>query len=155
MSELCRVAGAASQDVISNSSNWSLWISVVAIATSTSNEEQRDRMCDALTEGYRSVSDIWEGIYGGLAAFLGLRVRAPRTLHQFADALSSLSEGDSLRQHVLRESIRFDLPSGPGGELQEWTLYGTTIEALAIQFFEPDPGLRRRLTDGSSTDLLG
>jgi hypothetical protein len=139
MSELCRVAGAASQDVVSSSSNWSLWISVVAIATSTSNAEQRDRLCDALTEGYRSVSDIWEGIFGGLAAFLGLQVRQPRTLHQFADAMSALSEGNSLRQHVLRESVRFDLPSGPGGALQEWTLFGSTIEALAVQFFEPDP----------------
>ena len=113
MSELCRVAGAASQDVISNSSNWSLWISVVAIATSSSNNEQRDRMCDALTEGFRTVSDIWEGIYAGLAAFLGLRVREPRTLHQFADALSSLSEGDSLRQHILRESTRFTCRAAP------------------------------------------
>ena len=32
-----------------------------------------------------------------------------------------------------------DLPTGPGGELQEWTLYSLAIEAVALQFFEPDP----------------
>jgi len=139
MSELCRVAGAANREAIAQSTSWSLWISVVTIAISSSNKEQRDRMCAALTEGYESVAELWEGNYGGLITFLGLRVRAPRTLRQFAHAVASLSEGESLRQNVVRDVVRFDLPSGPGGELQEWTLYAATIEALAIQFFEPDP----------------
>ena len=139
MSELCRVAGAANREAIAQSTSWSLWISVVTIASSSSNKEQRDRMCGALAEGYESVAEQWEGIYGGLLAFLGLRVRSPRTLRHFARAVASLSEGESLRQNVVRDVVRFDLPSGPDGELQEWTLYGATIEALAIQFFEPDP----------------
>jgi len=139
MSELCRVAGATSRQVIAESSSWPLWISVVTIATTSSNPDQRDRMREALSEGYRSVTEFWGGIYGGLIAFLGLRMRDPRTLEQFALAVTSLAEGDSLRRHVVREAPTFDLPTGTGGEMQEWTLYSVTLEALALQFFEPDP----------------
>ena len=139
MSELCRVAGATSRQVIAESTSWPLWISVVTIATTSSNQEQRERICQALSVAYDSVAEFWEGIYGGLIAFLGLRLRGPRTLAQFAHAVTSLSEGDSLRRHVVRENIALDLPSGPQGADQEWTLYAVTLEALALQFFEPDP----------------
>jgi hypothetical protein len=139
MSELCREAGAASREVIAESTTWPLWISLVTIATTASNPEQKERMCAALSEGYRSVIDFWEGIYGGLIAYLGLRLQEPKTLHQFAQSVMSLSEGDSLRQRVMREPTTLDLPTGPGGEPREWTLYAVSLEALARQFFEPDP----------------
>jgi len=139
MSEICRMAGRASRESIAESTSWPLWISVVTIATTSSNKDQKDRMCTALAQGYGSVADYWEGIYSGLIDHLGLRVRAPRTLHQFSQAVVSLSEGASLHQHVVREVRHLDLPTGPGGELREWTLYAVTLEALAIQFFEPDP----------------
>ena len=139
MSELCRVAGAANRQVLAASTNRSLWISVVAIASTSSNEEQRKRMCDALAEGYDSVTDFWAGVYSGLVAFLGLRVREPRTVRQFVLATTSVSEGDILRYNILREMPTLELPSGPGGERQEWSLFALSIEALALQFFEPDP----------------
>ena len=139
LSELCRVVGATSREAIAESASWPLWISVVAIASSTSNEDQRQRMCAALSEGYELVTEFWEGIYSGLVALLGLRPRAPRTVRQFTIAVSALSEGDSLRRHVERSAVTVDLPTGPGGEVQEWTLYSLAIEAVALQFFEPDP----------------
>ena len=139
MSELCRVAGATSRQVIAESSSWPLWVSVVAIASTTSNEGLRQRMCDALTDGYQSVTAFWEGVYRGLIGLLGLRPRAPLTVQQFVVAVTSLSEGDSLRHHVERAPIILDRPTGPHGELREWTLYSVSIEAIALQFFEPDP----------------
>ena len=139
LSELCRVVGATSREVIAESASWPLWISVVAIASSTNNEEQRQRMCAALSEGYELVTTFWEGVFGGLIALLGLRPRAPRTVRQFTMAVAALSEGDSLRRHVERAPVTVDLPTGPGGDLQEWTLYSLAIEAVALQFFEPDP----------------
>ena len=87
-------------------------MSTVTIATTTPNEEQRQRMRAALTEGYESVTEFWAGIYGGLVALLGLRLRAPRTLEQFAIAVSSLTEGDSFRQHVEGRTVTLDLPVG-------------------------------------------
>lgn len=139
MSEICRVAGGASRQLIADSTSWPLWISVVTIATTNSNEDQKERMCTALAESYRSVAEYWEGIYRGMIDHLGLRLRAPRTLLQFSQAVTSLSEGDSLHQRVVPEARHLDLPTGPGGELREWTLYAVSLEALAIQFFEPDP----------------
>ncbi len=150
MSELCRVAGAASRTALSDSTGWSLWVSTVTIATTTVNEDQRQRMRVALMEGYESVTEFWAGIYGGLVALLGLRLRAPRTLEQFAIAVSSLTEGDSFRQHVEGRTVTLDLPSGPGGELRTWTLYSVAIEALALQFFEPDPDFEAPAPTGTS-----
>jgi hypothetical protein len=139
MSEICRVAGGASRQLIAESTSWPLWISVVTIATTSSNKDQKERMCTALAEGYRSVAEHWEGIYRGLIDHLGLRLRAPRTLIQFSQAVTSLSEGDSLHQRVVPEARHLDLPTGPEGEMREWSLYAVTLEALAIQFLEPDP----------------
>lgn len=139
MSQLCRVAGRASRRAIADSTSWPLWISVVTIATTSQDPQRKERMCEALAEGYRSVTEYWTGVYAELTKYLGLRLRGPRTMLQFANAVSALSEGDSLRQHVTNETLLIDLPTGPGGDTQEWNLYGVTLEALALQFFEPDP----------------
>lgn len=139
MSELCRVVSDASRQVIIDSTSWPLWISVVAIATSSSQEELRQRISAALAEGYRSTTEFWEGIFRGLLDFLGLRPRAPLTLVQFTKVLMALSEGQTIRQQVDGVYETVDLPTGPLGEVQEWSLYGLAIEAVAARFFEPDP----------------
>jgi hypothetical protein len=117
-----------------------LWISVLTIATTTSHPEQRQRIGAALAEGYESVTEFWERIYGWLTEFLGLRMREPRTIRQFTVAVTALSEGYSLREHVDGNIEQFILPTGQNGEDQEWTLYGAGLEALAHRFIEPDPG---------------
>jgi hypothetical protein len=48
LQELCRVGGAASSSAIARSPSWSLWISVLTIATTTSDLEQRKRIGAAL-----------------------------------------------------------------------------------------------------------
>jgi len=139
MSELCRVGGTASSDVIGDSPNWSLWISVMAIGT-TSRADQRHRVGAALLDGYGSVTKFWEEVYEGLIGFLGFRPRSPWTVRDFTVATTALSEGYSLRQHVEGGLARCLRPTGPGGEDQEWTPFGIGLEALALQYFEPDPG---------------
>ena len=138
MRELCRVGGGASSDAIGDSPNWSLWISVIAIGT-TSPLDQRLRVRNALLEGYGSVTKFWEEVYGGLIEFLGLRPRLPWTVHDFTVAVTALGEGYSLRQHVEGGLARCLRPTGPDGEDQEWTMFGIGLEALALQYFEPDP----------------
>ena len=139
MSEICRVAGGASRHLVAESTSWPLWISVVTIATTSSNKDQKERMCTALADGYRSVAEYWEGIYRGIIDHLGLRLRAPLTLLQFSQAVTSMSEGDSLHQRVVPEARHLHMPTGRGGEMREWTLYAVGLEAVARQFFEPDP----------------
>jgi hypothetical protein len=140
LQDLCRVGGAASSGAIARSPSWSLWISVVTFATTTSNLEQRKRIAAALTEGYESVTEFWEGIYGWLIEFLGFRMREPKTIRQFTIAVIALTEGCSLREHIDGGIEKLILPTGRNGEDQEWTLFGASLEALAHRFIEPDPG---------------
>ncbi len=140
LQELCRVGGAASSGAIARSPSWSLWISVLTIATTTSNLEQQKRIGAALAEGYESMTEFWEGIYGWLIEFFGFRMREPRTIRQFTIAVTALNEGYSLREHVDGNIEQLILPTGRNGEDQEWTLFGAGLEALAHRFIEPDPG---------------
>ncbi len=139
LQELCRLGGAANSQAISSSPTWSLWISVVAIATTTSHPDQRSRVRAALLEGYESVTAFWEETYVGLIAFLGLRLRHPWTMRQFTIAVTACGQGYSLRQHVSGDLERFTQPTGRNGEDQEWTLFSAGLQALVLQFFEPDP----------------
>jgi hypothetical protein len=139
MRELCRVGGAASSETLQTSRNWPLWISVVALATSGSPPEHKSRVRDSLMEGYASVTKFWEENYGGLMELIGLRFRAPWTMRQYTIAVTALSEGYALRQHIEGGVESFTRPTGPNGALQEWTLFAAAMEALVLQFMEPDP----------------
>jgi len=138
--ELCRIGGGASSSAIADSRNWSLWISVLTIATTNADLDQRERIGLALAEGYESVTAFWEGIYRWLMDYLGFRPRRPMTVRQFTMAVTALSEGCSLREHVDGSIAPIVLPSGGDCDLdQEWTLFGVGLDALVNQFFEPDP----------------
>lgn len=137
--QLCRVVGAASSDTLQDSSNWPLWISVVAMATTSSPSERRSRVQFALQEGYTSVTEFWEENTAAFMAVLGLRFRPPWTMRGYTVTATALSEGYALRQHIEGRMDPFMLPTGPGGEPEEWTVFGLAMEALVVQCFEPDP----------------
>lgn len=137
--EVCRVGGVASSDALANSTNWSLWISVLAMATDVSSPEQRGQIQSALQEGYGAVAKFWEETLEGLISFLGLRLRQPWTMHQFVSAMTAYAQGCSIRQGVDGYAEIIVRPTGPNGEDQEWTLLAAGLEALMFQFFDPDP----------------
>ncbi len=137
--EVCRVGGAASNDAITDSTSWSLWITVLAMATATKRSVERRRIQEALLDGYEAVTLFWEELYAGLAQLLGMRVRPPWTMRQFVMAVTALSEGCSLRQRLTGRVERVLRQTGPNGEDQEWTLFASGLEALLHQFFEVDP----------------
>jgi hypothetical protein len=142
LNEVCRLGGAANVQALRGSHNWSLWIGVWALATAGDPTEQKKRIQLALLEGYASVTETYEEIYGQLASLLGLRLRAPLTIRQFTVATGALAEGCTLRNRVDVDMDGIVLPTGPDGEDQEWTLFGLGLEALAHRFFEPDPDWR-------------
>ncbi len=137
--EICRVGGAAQVEALAISMNWSLWINVVAVAFSMADSDRRERMQTALDEGYREVDRFWEETYRGFADLLGLRIREPWTVAEFTRAVTALSEGSSLRRRITGSSELTKLPTGRGGELQEWTMFAVGLEALVHRYFEPDP----------------
>ncbi len=104
LTEVCRVGGSANSFMLLESPNWSTWIAVWAMATASNvrgqQTEYQQRIRAALLEGYEGFTKLWEGAYAGLAATLGMRVRAPLTLRQLSVAAGALAEGSSLRQHV-------------------------------------------------------
>ncbi len=136
--ELCRIGGNASSAAIAKSTNWPLWMTIVAMATATSSEQQR-RIRSALGEGYRSVAEFWNKNYAALMEMLGLRIRHPWTMPQFTMAVTAFSEGCSLRQRTTDDLEVIARPTGDHGKDQEWSLFAVGLEALVHQFFEPDP----------------
>ncbi len=140
--EVCRVGGEASNTAIADSSSFSLWISVMAMATATARPEERRRIQDALLTAYGAVDKFWGEAFAGLAAILGLRIRHPLTIAHFVMAVTALNEGFSLRQRLSGHIEWVTRPTGPNGEDQEWTVFAAGLEALSRQFFEPDPDFR-------------
>jgi hypothetical protein len=138
--ELCRVAGAANVAALRESPIWPTWIGVWALAASGEPHEYRPRIESALVGAYSAHALRFEEAYAGLAAYFGLKLQEPLTVRQFAIASESLAEGSALRHHVSAPDMEGILrPTGPGGELQPWTLFGVGLESLVKQFFLLDP----------------
>jgi hypothetical protein len=139
LQELCRVGGEATTGAASDSTLWSAWIGVLAIATTAPDADQRERMISALLNGFDAMASYWEGTFTGLTGYLGFRLRAPKTMRQFADAVLAWTEGQTIRQRISGVAPRLSLPTGPDGGMQVWTLFSVGLEGLVLQFFEPDP----------------
>jgi hypothetical protein len=143
--EVFRHGGAANIFALLESPNWSLWIGVWAMAMADTLEgggqslDHQGRIRASLLEGYEGFTRLWEDAYTRLAAILGVRIRQPLTMRQFTVAIGALAEGCSLRQRLDPQMEGILRPTGPGGEVQEWTLFGIGLDALQQLFFEPDP----------------
>lgn len=138
-SEICRVGGGATIGVLNRSPAWSLWIGVWALATSGRATGQKTRIKQALADSYESNIELYHETFTALIDLLGLRVREGLSLRQFIVAAGALAEGCALRYRVDDGLVGLMLPTGPGGEDQEWTLFGLGLQALSDRFFELDP----------------
>jgi hypothetical protein len=138
--ELCRVGAAANVLAVRQSSYWPLSIAVWALAAFDEPLGHRQRIEMALVAGYDAFTDEIAEVYAAIAAMLGFRLREQFTVNQFAVAADALGQGCGLRDRVDQSKMEGILRStGPGGELQEWTLFGIAFEGLVRQFFEIDP----------------
>ena len=91
--EVCRVAGAASSTTITDTTNWELWITVVAIANTAPEPEQRQRIKASLVNGYKRLAEFWSQNFDVLMQLLGLRLRQDLTMAQFSEAVTAYVEG--------------------------------------------------------------
>ncbi len=138
--ELCRLVGELNADAVRQSDDWPLWIGVWALAASGQPLDYRKRIESALLEGFDDFTERIVDAYGAMAGILGFRLRRPFTLRQFAIAADSLGQGYGLRDRIddsIPESI--ELPTGPGGGVQQWTLFAVAFDGLVQRFFELDP----------------
>ena len=139
VTEVCRVAGDASFRALVASRAWALWVGIWVLGATGAPSPHGERIRRALVGGYELDTEQWGELHAGLAAHLGLRVRAPLTLRHFTVAVGALVEGCALRQIVAEDLMLIERPTGPGGAVQPWTLFAVGLEALAFEFFELDP----------------
>jgi hypothetical protein len=138
--DLCRLAGELNTQAVRESSNWPLLIGVWAQTASREPDTSRQKIQAALLSAFDGFTARIEAIYGAMATLLGLRLREQFTLRDFVIAEDSLSEGYGLRDRLDDTSRRIVIrPTGPNGELQEWTIFAVALEGLVRQFFEFDP----------------
>jgi len=141
--EVCRVGGEANMVSLLGSADWASWIGVWTLSNAVDVPSKRQRIEDALREGYEGFTAHFEEAYLAVAGLLGFRLREPLTIRQFTMAVSALAEGCALRGRVdLASMTGIERATGPDGATQEWTLLGTGLEALVVQFFEADPEVR-------------
>ena len=138
--EMCRVVSAVHLDTLRGSTDWALWMGILATTAVGPAQGQRPWVETALLQSYVDVTDQMEAIYTSLLDFLGFRIRAGLSVRQFSIAAAALTEGCVLRDRVdtgpMHGIIR---PTGRDGEDQEWTLFGVVLHGLSEQFFELDP----------------
>lgn len=139
LSELARVGGEVGMRARLKTRDWPLWMGVWVLALTTELPGRRAHLREALDEGLSAVTDVWEQLFAGICAHLGIRVRAPLTVRQFTVAVSTMVEGSALRQGGDPELVLIERATGPGSGPQGWTLFGVCMEALALRFFEIDP----------------
>jgi hypothetical protein len=138
--DLCRLAGELSRQAVRESANWPLLIGVWAQTATGQSTVSSKKIEMALLSAFDGFTARMEAIYGAMVSLLGLRLKEEFTLRDFVIAENSLSEGYGLRDRLDETVARIVLrPTGPNGELQEWTIFAVALEGLVLQFFEFDP----------------
>ncbi len=143
MRELCRLGGAANLRVMREGGNWPMWVGAWQLALAPESPDHQKRIQTALVEGQDAFNERIEEVYLAVTDALGFRLRPPLTLRQFTVAADALGQGIGLRdQFDSRHMDSIWLPTGPNGEVQEWTLFAIGFESLVRRFFEIDPDWR-------------
>jgi len=139
LSELARLGGDTAMSSRVGTRNWELWVSVWAVSVTNPVNRSDARVRHALTDGLELTAAAWDDLSQTIMDALGFRMREPFTLREHTESLGALAAGFALRQASRDEPQVVKRPTGPGGELQEWTLMGIGLEALAHQYMELDP----------------
>jgi hypothetical protein len=156
MREVCRRSAAANSRALRQSTDWALWVGVLAVTaagapTGGAPTARRLRLEAALEQSFHAVTQRMERIYKAGMDFVGYRIRPGLTVRQFTIAVAALAEGCVLRERVDSASMNgIRRPTGPDGEDQIWTVFGLALEALSNEFFELDPDWVPSVIDADS-----
>jgi hypothetical protein len=139
MVEVARLAGQVAIDSRVGTRNWELWVGVWVVTVTNPGNKSDKRLRQALAEGLEETGAAWDELIRAVMRHIGVRVREGLTLRQFTESTAAMAAGFSLRQASRDDPQVYERPTGPGGELQEWTLLGIGLEALSRQYLEVDP----------------
>ena len=137
--EIMRLAAEANLTTGTTSRTWATVLGVWALVSGSRGSSATDPIYGAMRDGYEVTEARAAALTGAMMAHLGLRLRSPFDARQFAAALTALVEGCALRDRAEAGIRGIELPTGPGGAPQAWTVLGVGMDALADQFFELDP----------------
>ncbi len=138
--EISRIGGEKTFDSIVRSPMWPRWMGLWALAIVDPGSPRKQPIGEALLRAEDEAAEYYESSYAVAMGALGLRMRAPLTVRQFALSIDAYAQGCALRAGVdPTTSDRISRPTGPDGAEQEWTLFSVGLEALIHQFVELDP----------------
>jgi len=137
--EITRLAGDVAIRSRVGTRNWELWVGVWVVTVTNPGNKSDRKLRQALADGLEETGEAWDQLFDAIMGRLGLRLRPYLTLRQLTESTGAMAAGYALRQASHDEPQVFRRPTGPGGELQEWTLLGIGLEALGSQFLEIDP----------------
>ncbi len=137
--EVARLAGALAIDSRVGTRNWELWVGVWVVTVTNPADRHDVTLRKALETGLAETGEGWDQLFTTVMRRLGVRVRPPLTLRQLTESLGAMAAGFALRQASRDERQVVDRPTGPDGELREWTLFGVALEGMAGVFLEIDP----------------
>jgi hypothetical protein len=137
--EIMRLAAEAGLTGATASRTWATVIGVWALVSGSRAAGTTGPLHEALRASYAALEERSVAATESLMAFLGLRLRPPFDVRQFTTALTALVEGCALRDRAAAGIRGLELPTGPGGGLQSWTVLGVGMDALAEEFFDLDP----------------
>ncbi len=88
-----------------------------------------------------------DDLYRPLAQVVGFRGKpelgtTDEALRRMAVAIVGLTDGLAIHHRLFPEHFSpIDRPLGPGGENQPWHPFAMALEAIILQYIEPDPDL--------------
>lgn len=134
--EMVRLVGEFNYLTLENSSNWKLYSAIRTAALTRPDPDTE--VLDALRAGEEYLIDMYSGLYLDVAQAIGMQLRAEYRIEEFAAACYGVNEGLSGRLSSNYRKVGIERPTGPDGEIREWTLFSVAFEALIEHFFEWD-----------------
>lgn len=136
--EVVRVGALSNLQQLVNSSNWHVYLSVLANVCSRGGADEPAPL--GLVGAIRTGSDRAAALYGpmylALGQIFGMRIRPGYRIEQFTVAAASLVDGVALRADL---SEHVDGITGPYPSEGPWHLFAVSFLALVREFFEADP----------------
>lgn len=132
--EIIRVGTNENIRSLASSFRWHVYLSSLA-ATATGNEHPR--VLEAQSAGSVDATHHYMQLYQTMIAAFGLKLREEFVWEHFTSMAFAAAQGVALHTRF-NDWLRLERPTGPEGEMQEWSCFGVMFESLVLRCFEAD-----------------